>query len=86
MEMLMISRDKAPDCKPGEKISFSDVSGTVTHADEDHVMIQVDSVGEKTVEGETGAEEETPMSAEMSPEESAALGKGKKKPAPMAAY
>jgi hypothetical protein len=80
MEMLMLSRDKAPDCKPGEKVSF-DVSGTVTHADEDHVMIKVDSAEDTGSEGDSRDEGEVAMS----PEESAALGK-KKKPAAMESY
>jgi len=82
METLMVSRDKLPDCKPGERVTFSEVSGIVKHADDMGVMIAVDSVGEKTVGGELDAEDETPMS----PEESAALGKGKKKSAAMANY
>ncbi len=78
METLSIARDKAPDCEAGEKITFADVSGTVFHADDDMVMIKVESVGEKSYE-EPEAE-----SKEMSPAESAALGKGRKKKMPMA--
>lgn len=80
MEMLTIARDKAPDCEPGEKITFSDVSGTVTHADDEAVMIKVESVGEKSYPEEEVEEAPAPV---MSPAETAALGKGRrKKPMP----